>query len=200
MQDKISAKFGEQALDSALFYNHEGSLRFELSGGSSYIEMFLRAYDRSKSIFDVAFQDTDTVSICLTFYGSGNFVANLSVFRSLKECQIIIPKNYYAWQKSYSEFFDEPNLDRNFICFEICKLEISKFLWGTLANEIGIRPRSNCNLYIFDLKESILMHPYDDRGIDIIGSNKTKLKQLYISFNEWLLDCDRQKIMAYFEI
>lgn len=198
MQELIVAEFGDKALDRALFYNYDGGLRFELSHGSSYIEMFLNAYHRSKAIFDYAFQDVETVSICLTFCGSGSFLANLSVFRSLKECQINIPKNHSYWQKSYSDSPAEPAIYRNFICFDINKSEISKFLWGTLANEIGIRPCSNCGLYIFDLKKSILLHPYDDRGMDIIGSNKNRLKQLHDNFNEWLLDYDRKKMMGYF--
>ena len=51
MQEQVKDKFGDKALDFALFYNHERSLRFELSSNQhSYIEMFLRAYDRAKSL------------------------------------------------------------------------------------------------------------------------------------------------------
>lgn len=203
MRERIEAQFGDLALDFALFYNHEESLRFKLSSSSSYIEMFLQAYNRAKSLIDFVFQDRDTVSVCLAFNGAGGYLAHLSIFRALKDCQINIPKEHSTWQKDYQEYdelhHEEYLVTRTFICFEIGKPEIPKLLWGTLANELGIRPRSQCDLYLFDLNTDVLVHPYDDRGMDIIGSNRELLKRTYDKFNEWLPECDRQKIMAYFD-
>ena len=104
MKERIEEQFGDKALDFALFYNHEGSLRFELSSSSSYIEMFLQAYNRAKSLIDFVFQDTDTVNVCLAFNGTGGYLAHLSIFRALKDCQINIPKKHSAWQKDYQEY------------------------------------------------------------------------------------------------
>ena len=72
-------------------------------------------------------------------------------------------------------------------------------MWGTLANELGIRPRSQCDLYLFDFEIAILVHPYDDRGMDIIGSNQDILKRTYDKFNNWLMDEDREQMMSYFK-
>lgn len=203
MRERIEEQFGEKALDFALFYNHERSLRFELSHSSFYIEMFLQAYNRAKSLIDFIFQDTDTVSVCLTFNGAGGYLAHLSIFRSLKDCQIDIPKEHFAWQKCDREYYELYNEEyittRTFICFNLVKTEISKFLWGTLANELGICPRSRCALYLFDFEIGILVHPYDDRGMDIIGTNRELLKETYVKFNEWLIDSDRKQMKAYFD-
>ncbi len=203
MQEQIREQFGEQALDFALFYNHRGSLRFELSGNFSKIEQFLRAYNRAKSLINFIFRETDTVVICLAFWGSKRYLAHLSIFRSLKKCEIKIPKKHWTWQKKYQEedelYNKEYLLTRTFICFNLVKSEIPKFLWGTLANELGISPQSKCDLYLFDFETDILVHPYDDRGMDIIGSNRNLLKRTYDEFNEWLLECDRQQMMADFE-
>lgn len=203
MQERIKEKFGDKALDFALFYNHKGSLRFELASSSSYIEMFLQAYSRAKSVIDFVFNDTDRISICLAFSGLGGYLANLSVFRSLRSCQINIPKEHFAWQKEYQEDDElcskEYVFTRTFICFEIVKTAIPKFLWGTLANELGIRPRSQCDLYLFDFKTDVLVHPYDDRGMDIIGSNRELLQQTYDKFNEWLPNGDREQMKVYFD-
>lgn len=202
MKEQIIAKFGDKALEQALFYNHKESLRFKLSEGSDSIKMFLTAYHKAQAIVDFAFQDIETVSICLTFFGSSGFVGNLSIFRSLKECGITIPKNHSAWHESRLETDmkdEEYELNRNFICFDIARTETYKFLWAILAKDLGVYPRSQCELYLFDLKTSILLHPYDDRGMDIIGSNKDRLKQLYDRFNTWLLDYDRLKMDSYFD-
>ncbi|MEM7591382.1 MAG: DUF3885 domain-containing protein [Cyanobacteria bacterium P01_A01_bin.83] len=71
-------------------------------------------------------------------------------------------------------------------------------MWGTLANELGIDPRSQCDFYLFDFETDILVHQYDDRGMDIIGSNQELLKRTYDQFKEWLLECDREPMKAYF--
>lgn len=198
MRERIKEKFGDKALDFALFYNYKTGLRFELSSSSSYIEMFLQAYNRAKSLIDFVFQDTDKVYVCLSFDGVGGYLAHLSIFRALKDCQIKIPKEHFAWQKNYEQYDEEYILTRTFICFDLVKTEIPKFLWGTLANELGIHPRSQCALYLFDFETNILVHPYDDRGMDIIGSNRELLKRTYEEFKEWLPDGDRKQIVAYF--
>jgi hypothetical protein len=199
-RSRILQVFGDRALEHGLFYLHADCLRVELSGGSNYIKMFLRAYERSTAIIDFCLGDLQTITVCLSFYGSSPLVGNLSVFRNLRKCGIIIPKTAEIWQQQEKHVFDEDwDLIRTFICFDIEFSQVDLFLWGTLANELGIRPRSSCSLYLFDLDRQILCHPYDDRGMDIIGNNKSALQQIYNKFNSLLLDYDRQTMDKYFQ-
>jgi Domain of unknown function (DUF3885) len=190
--------FGKKALDRGLFYLHHHSLRVELSGDRPYVKMFLRAYERSKAIIDFCLGDLQTITVCLSFYGSSPLVSNLSVFRNLRKCDITIPKTAEIWQERQKHVFDEDwDLIRTFICFDIEFTQLDLFLWGTFANELGIQPRSSCSLYLFALDRQILFHPYDDRGMDIIGI-KSSLEQIYNKFNDWLLDYDRKIMDKYF--
>ncbi len=199
-QSRISHIFGDNALAHGLFYLHSPSLRIELSGDRPYLQMFLRAYERSKAIIDFGLGDLQTITVCLSFYGVKSLVGNLSVFRNLHKCGIAIPKTAEIWSVRAERVFDEDwELMRNFICFDIKFIEVELFLWGTLANELGIRPRSGCSLYLFDFDRQILFHPYDDRGMDIIGSDLGLLHQIYLKFNDWLLDYDRQAMDASFQ-
>ncbi len=192
-QSKILQVFGDKVFEGGIFYLYPNSLRVELSGSHPYIKMFLRAYERSKAILDFGLGDLQTIGVCLIFYGSGSLVRNLSVFRSLRSCGITIPKSAEIWQHREGHVFDEDwDLIKTFICFDIDYGDIELFLWGLLANELGIRPRSRCRLYLFDLDRQILFHPYDDRGMDIIGNNRVLLGHIYTKFNDWLLDYDRQ--------
>jgi Domain of unknown function (DUF3885) len=52
--------------------------------------------------------------------------------------------------------------------------------------------------YLLSLDQQILFHPYDDRGMDIIGNNRVVLEQIYTKFNDWLLDYDRLTMDEYF--
>ena len=199
-QSKIPQIFGDRALEFRLFYLHSHSLRVELSGSGTYIEMFLRAYGRSKAIINFGLGDLKTVTVCLSYYGSTPLVSSLSIFRNLRSCGITIPKTAEIWQHREEHVFDEDgDLIRTFMCFEIELTQIDLFLWGLLAKELGIRPRYGCRLYLFDFDRQILFHPYDDRGMDIIGNNKVLIKQIYTKFNDWLLDYDRQVMDEYFQ-
>jgi Domain of unknown function (DUF3885) len=199
-RSRISQVFGDNALAHGLFYLHPTSLRVELSGDKPYLKMFLRAYDRSTAIIDFGLGDIQTITVCLSFYGVKSLVGNLSVFRNLHKCGIKIPKTAEIWQVRAERIVDEDwELMRSFICFDIKFTEVELLLWGTLANELGITPRSSCKLYLFDFDRQILFHPYDDRGMDIIGSNRELLCQIYLKFNDWLLDYDRQAMNEYFQ-
>jgi hypothetical protein len=39
---------------------------------------------------------------------------------------------------------------------------------------------------------------YDDRGLDVIASDKDALRGLYHDFNAWILDHDRARIREIF--
>jgi Domain of unknown function (DUF3885) len=191
MQKAIEAAFGTNALGHALFYNHHHALRFELSGGSSYIHMFLQAYQRAAEITDFLFSDAKDLHAAICFYGKGNFLSSLSVFRSISSCKLKIPKPYAAWVQPHREDDEFDDLSKTSIAFKIDRQIIPQLLWGALANEIGVRPRLQCDVYLFDLELGILVHPYDERGMDAIGSNQELLQSAYKKFDRYLLDYDR---------
>lgn len=193
---EILEMFGEKALGNALFYSQEGSLRFELSGSRPYIDMFCRAMDRSREIFNFLFADIEKLTFVLSYsyYGSTVFMRERKVFRSIRNCGVILP--IFIEVSSCTE---SDSQQRVFIIFEAEKDILQRLLWGVFANEVGIRPRLLCQLYILDPKLGVLAHPYDDRGMDIIGFNKLLLKQLFIQFNHYLLDYDRKCMESFFD-
>ncbi len=184
MKATIENTFGENALEHALFYEHDGSLRFELSESGSYIEMFTLALNKATEIVNYIFYEVEKIYVCLAFYGNKSFLGNLSVFRGLAGCQIKIPKeNYQIWQKQYPE-----GGLRTFIAFTIVKKEFHKLLWSALASDLGVTPKANCSIYIYSEELGVLVHPYDDRGMDVIGPNKDLLEKLYNKYYHYLLE------------
>ena len=49
------------------------------------------------------------------------------------------------------------------------------------------------------LPQQVLIHPYDDRGMDVVGSNRPLLARLYANYGSYLLDYDRKIMAATFE-
>jgi hypothetical protein len=40
----------------------------------------------------------------------------------------------------------------------------------------------------------MIVHMYDDRGLDIIAATRESLRPIYRPFNDWVLDFDRERI------
>ena len=154
IREKIENEFGKNALNHGLYFKHKAGLRFELSEGNSYIEMFISAYKKSEKILQSAFEGSEKITVCLAYYGEDTILENLSSLKGLEDCQIII-KDHESWKK----YDPEDESQRIFVAFEIGKKELTKILWGVLATELGITPKIGCDPYFIDFKNKIIAHP-----------------------------------------
>lgn len=63
---------------------------------------------------------------------------------------------------------------------------------------LGFRELSSA-VFFFDTKRHLLFHPYDDRGLDVVGKTADDIRYLYNDCQNWLLDYDIDKMKATFE-
>ncbi|GLX85331.1 hypothetical protein tloyanaT_15830 [Thalassotalea loyana] len=189
-------KFGKNSFKHAIFYSNENCLRFELSAGSeykTYVSMFQASIERSTKLIETVFEKNDEISICIAFAGD-SFLSSLSQFRELRNLEVKYPKT----RQIYREWDEDDEWHRNYLFFNIKKSELHKFIFGKMANELGISPSYWFDIYIFDIELGVLAHPYDDRGMDLVGDNKFMLSRIYKQFNSWLLDYDIDIMKQWF--
>ncbi|MFY0760579.1 DUF3885 domain-containing protein [Metabacillus dongyingensis] len=60
-------------------------------------------------------------------------------------------------------------------------------------------PRNGIDIYFINVTRKMIYHLYDDRGCDVITSNKEDLLPLYKDLNDWILDYDREQIDEIFK-
>ncbi|WP_108671797.1 DUF3885 domain-containing protein [Peribacillus acanthi] len=60
-------------------------------------------------------------------------------------------------------------------------------------------PRNGIDIYFVNVTKKMIYHLYDDRGCDVIASNKEDLRSLYEDLNDWILDYDREQIDQLFK-
>jgi hypothetical protein len=53
--------------------------------------------------------------------------------------------------------------------------------------------------YIVDPDAEIVLHVYDDRGMDLTGLSRESIGEAYGVFSDWLLDYDRERMAAALE-
>lgn len=191
----IESVFGRHAFDHALFYQYEKALRFELSVSGSAIEMFTTAWGKAETILSEVFSKDSDLYACWSFYGASRYLSSLSVFREITECGIKIPKLNESWCEADE---DDSNSFRHFLLFKISSSTAKNWLWGALAQDLGIRPRIVGKVHLVDLENKIIAHPYDDRGMDIYSPDSGLMQNLFDQFNSYLLDYDRDVMESAF--
>ena len=63
---------------------------------------------------------------------------------------------------------------------------------------LGFRELSSA-IFFFDTTRHLLFHPYDDRGLDIVGKSPKDIRYLYEDCRNWLLDYDMERMRNTFE-
>ena len=76
----------------------------------------------------------------------------------------------------------------------------AKLMFQAIANrEQKGNPKIASAVYLIDPRSSIIMHMYDDRGLDVIAPKLDTLRPLFESFGKWILDHERHKIEFRFK-
>jgi hypothetical protein len=203
-RDLIAQVFGPGACGNALFYDGPGGLRFEMSEGGAPLDQVLTALRKATEILEFVFCGREVILICLRRHmGTGPF----SLRRPLRELALAgipIPEQREIWVESVplDERWDENVEEWNaFVAFEFPMARLQSLLWCAFATDFGsFRPNPQCSFYLMDIERCLLAHPYDDRGMDLIGENHELLSQVYFRFNSMLLDHDRATMDKTFKL
>lgn len=60
-------------------------------------------------------------------------------------------------------------------------------------------PKNGIDIYFVNVTRKMIYHLYDDRGCDVIASNKEDLRSIYKDLRKWILNYDREQIDQLFK-
>jgi Domain of unknown function (DUF3885) len=200
--NQIETLFQGKAFERPLFYKHPGGLRFGLSETGSHLEQFLTALRKAMTVCADVFPTGSTLTLCVRLHTKSNPFAHRTEIRELRNAGLHIPKTREVWLEPInpSDWFEasEPEWWLNAV-FEVPLELMQNILWCAMATEIGtIKPNPGCLLYLFNLQSGLMVWPYDDRGMDVVGPNHEVLAGLYVKHSRWLLEHDRAVMDAVF--
>lgn len=187
----------------ALFYNFPGGLRFELSQGGSPLDQVLVALRKATIICEDVFAGDELILIHLQAFAPPSRFGLRVKIRELRLAGIVIPQVRDAWlEKDEDEVADDDDDDGGYwinCAFEMPAAKLQNLLWCAFTTDFGqLRPNPNCRVYLLNTNRGIVVHPYDDRGMDIIGQSTSALAGLYERHNELLLDYDMEAMRKTF--
>ena len=202
--NKLQTAFCRDKLEYALFYNWDWGLRFELNTSSSYIEMFISAFDRSRELLEYTFSETSVTYLLIRFRSCAeNNSKQPKEMRRLKRCGFILPEHYLSERSSY--LYDKGTEDE-FLEYHheyLFPVKINSgnslaVLWAVCSSDLGIQPSAKLDCYFIDFDRQLVAHPYDDRGMDIVAMNRQSLTFLYKDYYHYLLEYDLKRMQTKF--
>jgi hypothetical protein len=205
---RLAQTFGWDDFPQPLFYQCPFALRFELGGNHEMgPTRFLQAMDRARSVASMIFAETENLTVAVPFVGRrANTPVPARLRRALKSTGFSGKIGAGKRMEPRDEDDEMTDVACGYHRF-LCALDthnspdqIAPFIWAAIANEMPIAPHFACmsQNYIMDLGRGIVLHAYDDRGMDLIAISAELLRPCYEQFNEWLLDCDRVQMDTKF--
>ena len=204
----LESNFSEVKVESPLFYNAPIGIRFELGVPYRGIEdpnYFLTVHLRAKTIFESLFSEQDDIVLLVKSF---EYVES---FMSFFEEQPIFSGMYIRKErlkevKLYERFPDVDEDSQELIGYTISQMlrcHRSDLKYTKIFQAIGNQdfrkiPYITDGIFIINLSRNIIFYMYDDRGLDVIASDKNSLKTIYKLFNNWILDYDRERIDKIF--
>lgn len=185
-------------------------LRFELGGeafgcADAPVPRFVQALGRSRAIRDAVFADTLRLWAVVASKADPSqdfFAPSSDGFEALSSFGFK-GNAISEWRAKLNP--DEPEQrEEDFVwrVFDVTSDIASQdaLLWSSLAYEMPIEPKSPVVSYLLDLKRGILLHVYDDRGMEVVALAAAPLLPFYNKFDAWLLDYDREHMRATFAV
>lgn len=179
----------------ALFYRYPGGLRFALSSGGSPLDQVLAALHKATVICADIFDDARPILVHLQKCTSeANPFSLRGTLRELRLAGIEIPRRRESWVVTEEEVV-EPDVVEALhwvnLAFELSVAKLRNLLWCAFVRDFApMSPNPGCGVYLIETAKGILVHPYDDRGMDVVGSGVDILRDLYGKHGKWLLGHD----------
>jgi Domain of unknown function (DUF3885) len=188
---------GEERLRHDLFRNWPYSLRFELSGSGSYVQMFARALERTLAVARFVFPEGNPVDVVARFYQREAQTAGPPTgLVALADCGFELPAEHTRREHTFREREVPPGGgERRLYEYtyrfrgRIGDANTLAVIRAILGGEIGIRPCAGVSGYFVAADEGVVLHPYDDRGMDVVADDPGTLPAIGRHFRDWLLGC-----------
>ena len=182
-----------------LFYNWDLGLRFDLQKeftnpvDTDNDDYFSEVYYRAKKLFEFCFEQNDRIYLSVFSYKwrkqrikKSNFIFKLLKPDSKTEKVFDKVANRYELNEKWNRLLIKEkikNIDTNNLIIGLCNTDFPT-----------MHPCIREEVYLMNIDKKLIFHIYDDRGLDILATEKKVLNEIYDRFDKWILEYDREKI------
>ncbi|WP_276917527.1 DUF3885 domain-containing protein [Aneurinibacillus aneurinilyticus] len=208
LQQYMCTHFPNVGTCKPLFYNMPIGIRFEIGNPdfnvtveNGYME---QVYHRSIELFKEIHSNSDELFLIVNAHRHFGLPSiskskRVNVFKKyIKDKNLLYKLNAvelpYIYDKEEMEFRTYQYVLR---C-KVADIRYSSLLRAIGNQDMGVRPKVFDECFFINTTRHTIFNLYDDRGLDIASNCKGTLKELYIKYNDWILDYDREQIDEIF--
>lgn len=191
-------------LGPGLFHSWPIALRFDLQSEFSTSDdaYFAEVLRRATVVFEAVFAPTDEVLVVVQrqrherWFKRWRFRANHLVLRILKAS-----KQEAAFQRlaNRTRFADTRQLVRFTVQRKALHIPHWQILQAISHQDFPPRtPQLHDDVFFLNPRSKLILHMYDDRGLDLLSPDVETLRPFHADLNHLLLDYDREQMAATF--
>jgi hypothetical protein len=198
----LRENFSGLVLGGALLYSWPIAIRFDLGGRAGTLEDFTEVQRRATALFESIFVPGDVCIVvsqdwpdCDTPHHGQTHLSVLSDFGI----------NQSVGLRPQDGCIQMQDVDGVGICTLTWFVQAARdfqyrsILEGIANADHARFPALSGRIYFVNPLTNVIMHMYDDRGLDVIATTKPALAPLYRDFKSWVLDYDRNRIGSLFD-
>ena len=195
----LNQNFEGLEVKKPLFYNWNLGLRFDLQKDFTNPvdienkEYFKEVYNRAEKLFEFCFDQEEEIYLSIFSYKRKRQRIRKTnyIFKLIKN----EPYSNYHFDKVSNRYESNEKWNTLIIKDKIKNINIADLINGLCNTDFPMmKPSIPEEVYIMNIDKKIIFHIYDDRGLDILSSNKKILIDLYDQFDKWVLEYDREQI------
>jgi hypothetical protein len=191
--DYVKQVFDGKAFQNFLLGHFDCGLRFQLTEGGAPLKQVLVALGKAARICEDVFEGQQLVTICITFAMEKHYLSETKkILRSLEMAGIPVPprkcRSFWVEEFSEEDLLDSAQLLwKAHIAYNISVKDLSCALWCCVTTDHRCcKPSGHWQIRLFNLNKRLIIYPYDDRGMDIVGFDEDMLIRLYRKYNAYL--------------
>ena len=195
----LNENFKGLEIKMPLFYNWNLGLRFDLQKeftnpvDTDNSEYFQEVYHRAKKLFEFCFdQESEIYLIVYNYKWRKQRIRKSNPIFKLISKKIDLELKFDKISTRY-----EPNEKWNRLILreKVKNINSDKLIIGLCNTDFPmLKPSISAEVYLINIDKKLIFHIYDDRGLDILATDKETLRELYNQFDYWILEYDREKI------
>lgn len=174
-------------------------LRFELGDllPNGTKERVAQATKRASTLFQDCFQHSDQLWMLIYDYENEIWIPSPPYEDYLYQL-LDLPMETEAITIGEDEL-DQYSFHRKVLKIPLKKIPFEKILEAIANLEMGFEPFVSQRIFFIDPKTRHIFYIYDDRGCLIFSTGTQSIEHLYLDYNKWLVDFDREAIERRFQ-
>lgn len=208
LEQFLNEKFPGLLLRPPLFYSWPASIRFELGVNDSEasihenLDYLPGVYKRAITLFDAVHSPDDDIFVAadiIKFPDSGAFNRKIHIFSKYVKEKSILYKLQEETIAVHDSDDEEYTIHRFFLPCKVRDIAYIPLLQAICNQDMGIKPKIRDSVYFMNTSKDTIFYVYDDRGCDVAGSTLDAVRGVYETYNDWILDYDREEIDEVFK-